>query len=47
MTSNPDEYIFSDDELIESETAWKDYLRGDDPGLTPDKLKAELFGLSN
>ncbi|MGR3280140.1 hypothetical protein ACSYAD_34375 [Acaryochloris marina NIES-2412] len=44
VVSDPDENSFSTNELTESESAWQDYLSGDDPGLTPDELKVELFG---
>lgn len=44
ILADPDKNTFSKDELAESESAWQDYLSGDDPGLTPDELKAELFG---
>ena len=44
ILADPDDNTFSKDELAESETAWQDYVSGDDPGLTPEELKAKLFG---
>ena len=39
-----DESDFTSAELAESQSAWQSYLNGDDPGMSAEALKAELFG---